>query len=354
MQETSSSRPVFVVGIWRSGTSLLYSLLNQHPQLSLMYESDLLLLPGLFRNGRSRNDWKRRWNFWNTGYSRHHLETKTIPDQQPDMASALEAVGRAYSGSAIWGCKSPSYYDRLEQLASMFPQARFIIIWRDPAATCRSIARAAKKSGWFGKSGIMVRALLGDREMKRGCDALVARGCNVHQLQYEELIRDPQSNMQAICSFLGIPFDPKMASLQGADRSAIFSAEHHTLVKSETIVADVKRPEVLHAPLLRKIQRYVNLWKRESGGAWPVYPKSTEIQDERSALELARDAIAFRWFCNWDRLVGRVFCFAPLPLLALYRRLTWHLQPAEKKTDPPPEISSAGLKPSRPVEPANH
>ena len=40
--------PVFVVGIWRSGTSLLYTLLNQHPLIALMYEADLPLLKQLF------------------------------------------------------------------------------------------------------------------------------------------------------------------------------------------------------------------------------------------------------------------------------------------------------------------
>ena len=42
------SGPLFVVGMWRSGTSLLYALLNQHPQIGLMYESDMLTLAPLF------------------------------------------------------------------------------------------------------------------------------------------------------------------------------------------------------------------------------------------------------------------------------------------------------------------
>jgi len=334
MREDSFSGPVFVVGIWRSGTSLLYSLLNQHPQLSLMYESDLLLLPALFRNGHSRVDWKQRWDLLNDGFSRHRLETKSLPDDLPDMATAMEVVGRAYAGSAMWGCKSPSYYDRLEELADMFPQARFIIIWRDPAGTCRSIARAAKKSGWFNKNGILVRALLGNREMKRGCDALLARGCCVHQMQYEELVRDPASNMQAVCDFLGIVFDTKMLSLEGADRSAIFEAEHHSMVKTGKIVVQAARPEVLPAPVLRKIERYVNYWKRESGGKWPLYPKSTEIQEEPSALELARDAAAFKYFRTWDGFVGNVFSVAPMSMLNAYRKLKWHMQPAERKVQP--------------------
>ncbi|MCU1303513.1 MAG: Sulfotransferase family, partial [Candidatus Sulfotelmatobacter sp.] len=41
MTSEPSSGPIFVVGIWRSGTSLLYTLMNQHPQIALTYESDL-------------------------------------------------------------------------------------------------------------------------------------------------------------------------------------------------------------------------------------------------------------------------------------------------------------------------
>ena len=45
---TAESGPLFVIGMWRSGTSLLYSLLNQHPQIALLYEGDLPLLRPLF------------------------------------------------------------------------------------------------------------------------------------------------------------------------------------------------------------------------------------------------------------------------------------------------------------------
>jgi hypothetical protein len=44
----SERGPVFVVGLWRSGTSLLYRLINQHPEISLMYEGDLAVLRPLF------------------------------------------------------------------------------------------------------------------------------------------------------------------------------------------------------------------------------------------------------------------------------------------------------------------
>lgn len=331
MTTDSFDQPVFVVGIWRSGTSLLYALLNQNPKLSLMYESDLLLLAPMFWGGRSKSDWKKRWDFWNTGLTRHQLDRDRLPDHPASLASAIEGVCRQYAGAEIWGCKSPSYYDRLNQLSLLFPGARFIIIWRDPSDTLRSIVRASENSNWFGKTGMSVRALLGDLEMKKGCDLLLERGCRVHQLHYEELVRDPAAEMSAVCKFLGIPYDPRMGTLQGADRSAIFSARHHAMVKGERIVSGSRHSEVLSQQLKKKVDRYVVFWKKRYGGNWPVYPLVPESSAGAAFPERAFDSLAFAVFRAWDRAVALVYCFAPVFLLAAYRRIKrrWQQDPVD-------------------------
>ena len=135
-----------------------------------------------------------------------------------------------------------------------------------PADTLRSIVRASENSTWFGKTGMSVRALLGDLEMKKGCDLLLARGCRVHQLHYEELVRDPAAVMARVCKFLGIPYDPRMGTLQGADRSAIFSARHHAMVKGERIVSGSRAREVLSQQLKKKVDRYVVLLEKAISG----------------------------------------------------------------------------------------
>jgi hypothetical protein len=345
MSTQPSTQPVFVVGIWRSGTSLLYALLNQHPQIALMYESDLLLLSPLFARGKSQGDWRQRWDFWNAGLTRHKLDRSRIPDEMPNLATAMEVVFREYAaGAAIWGCKSPSYYDRLTELGEMFPGARFVVIWRDPAGICQSILRAGEKNSWFGKTGMLGRALLGNLEMKKGCDQLVSRGCKVHQLYYEELIRDPVANMMAICDFLRIPYEPRMSTLQGADRSAIFSHEHHALVKGEAIVSDAPKAEVLQPRLKKKIERYVNYWKKQHGGTWPAYPQSTQTGGDPSGVERAIDRVAFDLFRAWDRVVARIYCSAPLPLLAVYRRARESIRSSAQDQDKEAEDALRSVK----------
>src|SRR5579863_2592209 len=161
MPTESGSGPLFVVGIWRSGTSLLYSLLNQHPQIALMYEGDLPLLRPLFLKRRRKLHWLERWEFWNSAPSRHRIDGSRIPDNISDLRTAALTVWKQYAGLAIMGDKSPTYYDSLPALAQEFPDARFIVIWRDLTDVCRSMVGARKSASFFAKRGTLHRAVIG-------------------------------------------------------------------------------------------------------------------------------------------------------------------------------------------------
>jgi hypothetical protein len=305
--------------MWRSGTSLLYTLLNQHSQIALTYESDLFLLRSLFRGGESKADWLERWEFWNNGISRHQIDTSKLPATFPDYPAAATEVWKQYAGAALHGDKSPNYFDCMQELAKEFPDARFIVIWRDLADTCRSIVRAGKGSSFFAKRGILHRALIGYRRMKRECDALVRKGKSLHQIQYEEMIQSPETVMQGICWFLEIPFEAKMASLDGADRSAIYEAPQHEGVKSEKIAVKSPRTEVLPAELGEKIARYVAYWKKESGGTWPTWPAAVGGTAPVGFVERARDEIYFRALRSFDHFTAFIYCYAPIAVLRRYR-----------------------------------
>ena len=321
MTSESNSGPLFVVGIWRSGTSLLYALLNQNPQIALLYEGDLPLLWPLFKNGKPKLDWVERWDFWNRAPRRHNIDRNAIPENLTDMQSATEAIYKKYSGLAIWGCKSPNYYDAMTELAEKFPKARFIVIWRDPRDIVRSIVRAGKKSSWFRKSGMPLRAILGCRELKKQCDMLTSRRVPLHQIQYEEMVKDPGTAMMRVCRFLGIAFDAKMASLTNADRSAIYSAEHHAMVKGAKIDPSRQKEEVLSAALKSKIERYIGFWHKEYGGIWPAVPVLDPSLPAAPWIERGFDRLRYRSLRAFDQAVLRLYCYAPLGLLRAYRKV---------------------------------
>ena len=326
--------PLFVVGMWRSGTSLLYALLNQHPQIGLMYESDMLTLAPLFYIPRKSSWWLNKVDSWNGALTRHKIDPTAIPADITDLPNAFCAVAQQYAskkGATVWGCKSPTYYDCMNQFAGWYPNAKFIVIWRDPADVCRSIVRAAEKASWFAQPGMDLRAILGYRRMKWEADELVRRGADIYQVQYDELVRDPATTLNAICEFIGIDFDPKMATLEGADRSAIYNGEHHSGVKSSSIVAKRERPEVLSPELKSKVERYVVYWRKESGGTWPVNAVVSDGTQAASLAERTSDAIRHRILRTADLAVPLAYSAVPIPLWKKYREMKSRYQQVATK-----------------------
>lgn len=319
-----SSGPLFVVGMWRSGTSLLYALLNQHPQIGLMYECDMLTLSPLFFIPRKSSWWLKKVDSWNGALTRHKIDPTAIPENITDLPNAFRAVAQQYAlkkRASVWGCKSPTYYDCMNQFADWYPNAKFIVIWRDPADVCRSIVRAAEKASWFARPGMDLRAILGYRRMKQEADALKRRGAAICELQYDGLVANPAQTLQSICGFIGIPFDPKMTSLEGADRSAIYNGEHHSGVKSSAIVSTRERPEVLSPALKSKVERYVVFWRKQSGGKFPAKAVIPDGTPSASLVERTTDRVRHRILRTADLLVPFFYSFVPIALWQKYRQM---------------------------------
>jgi hypothetical protein len=290
-------------------------LLNKHPQVALMFEADLLLLRPVFLKPSSTHDWRQRWELWNQTFTRHALDPANFADAAPDFRTVFEAVHREYAhnkGATIWGDKSPNYHDQLLAMSKTFPDARFIIVWRDPADTIAATLRAAANgSRYFRKRGMPARSLLGYRIFKRQCREVIASGAAVHELRYEDLVSDTANTMRAVCSFLEIPFDESLCTLAGADRSTIYTGRHHNLVRENTINKET-RPEVLPLNLRRKIEHYAKLWRE------------TEAENSSfaiaSSIQLQADQLRYRLYRTLDSIIRLGFCFLPMSVLRAYRR----------------------------------
>jgi len=312
--------PLFVLSVFRSGSTLLYALLNQHSQVSLLYEADLprmqLFLWGQFRNG----GWRQRWEFWNQGPSRHGIAIESMPIQVSNVWEATRIVYQCVArrkGATIWGEKSPRWYDSPLQLARRFPDARFIFLWRDLNGVIDSIVRAAATERSFGKVGLAREVLVGTERLRRACDSLKKQGRPVHEINYEDLTANPSLCMQQTCHFLGVTFEERMTSLEGADRSAIFPGECHTLVKRDRIVDQCAKKPALSPALQGKIARYICRWKRISGGYWPKYPVNLPQGTKRlSFLEGRFDRTADDVRLLWGKIV--------IVLLHQIRPLVYH------------------------------
>jgi len=334
--------PIFVIGVWRSGTTLLYSLLNQHPAIRLMYESDLPVLWPMFRTAGGRKNWVEKWEYWNAGVSRHDFDPAELAAPVNSLAEAFELAGRKYAaekGKTRWGCKSPSYYDQLEFLAREFPGARFVVIWRDPEEVVRSVIAAKTTALWFTRPGMELRMLLAARVMQAQVEKLQAMGAAVHQLYFRDLIGDTANTMRGICEFLEVPFDPAVTMLDRADRSAVFDGAHHNLARGSQIVARKEHHEPLPPETAEKISRYKARWKAESGDRWMLSRRFAETAAAQPGLwERAVDSLKLIALRTQDVAPRIAFSILPLSIWQTYRRLKYkdaqwvHRQITSKET----------------------
>jgi len=217
-----------------------------------MYEADLMLLRSVFWMGRGRRNWAERWQFWNRAFSRHGLDAAEFLNRQAELRTTFEAVHKQFAarkGAAVWGDKSPNYYDRLRDMAEVFPDARFIVVWRDPLETANSILRAAQSgNSYFKRYGSTLRGLAGNAVFKVQCEWLRAHRRDVLEVNYEDLVRDAPAIMRQVCSFLSLEYCGKVATLEGADRRAVYDRQHHALLNGNEIVSR-RRPSVVDQPL---------------------------------------------------------------------------------------------------------
>ncbi|MGA2389599.1 MAG: sulfotransferase [Candidatus Sulfotelmatobacter sp.] len=327
-----SAPPVFVVGVWRCGATLLYLLLNQHPDIRLFFECDLPVLWPMFRLPWARKKWVEKWEYWNASISRHDLDPVRLNVPVTSMADALTVAGREYAGQKgkkIWGCKSPSYHDRLDYLARQFPGARFIVVWRDPEEICRSVINAAAHSGpsgfWFARSGTIHQSVLASTTLKKQVGKLLRMGASVHQIHYRDLVGDTTGTMRVVCEFLQVPYDPAITVLdRTVDSSAVFEGAHHSLARGNNIVASNDRHSALPDELAAKIDRYQALWKAEAGDHWLLSERFSETGAVHpSRWEQTKDRLLFMLLRAREIAPRIAFSILPTAAWRLYRRLKY-------------------------------
>lgn len=231
---------LFVAGLPRSGTSLLYALLNKHPDIALMYEAEIHSMPGLAWTVWGGRRMYPRLDFWNGVMSRHRISAAEVPSTLQNAEGLARWCYQTVRErkSALWaGEKTPHSASSLTLLADQYPDARFIIINRDLAATVSSARRAAKNGAlFFSSGGRIARNFRMARVMYASAAKMRERGRRLLFLDYNDLVDHPERECRRVCEFLDLPWHPEMNRLDTSDRSAIPPGRHHSQVRGSAIL----------------------------------------------------------------------------------------------------------------------
>ncbi len=200
--------PVFIVGMPRSGTSLVEQILASHPQVYAAGERETLarIAAGLgARTGGGR------------GYPAciGALTTEILDAAAADYFRPLPEPAGNFARVTD---KMPHNFLHLGLVELLFPGARVIHVKRDPLDTCLSCFFQE-----FSTAHAYTRNLADLGAHYRDYARLMQHWRSVLRvpvlaLQYEELVAEPERVMRALVDFCGLPWDPACAEFHQSGR----------------------------------------------------------------------------------------------------------------------------------------
>jgi hypothetical protein len=209
-------RPLFLLSPPRSGSTLLQRLLATHREIATVSEPWLLLpvVYSLRDTGVLAEYGHRR------SVEAIHDFCRALPAGTTTYLSELASAARrmyalaARDGAKYFLDKTPRYGLIANELFSMFPDAAFVFLWRNPLAIVASIIETWGGSKWnLGRFEI---------DLYRVVDGLVeayrSHESSVFALQYERLVEDPQGECERVFDFLQLE-PPKNVLTRLADVS---------------------------------------------------------------------------------------------------------------------------------------
>lgn len=276
VERTEVPAPLFVLGIWRSGTTHLHNLLAQdarfsapnlfqvmNPHSFLTTESLKAAAQGMFvaktrpmDNVRlSISDDPQEDEFALSPDGHSFMNTCAFPRSGDRYRRLLTFKGATQEDIELWKSKlmwfykkltlkyqkplvlkSPTHTGKVETLLQMFPTAKFVHIHRHPYSVVQSTKLMMEKAFafWcFQKPNISMERIIGDYE--EVINAFFAQRNlipeeNFSELAYEDLIARPMPSIQRVYEELGLPDFTDMRPLLESYLASIADYQRNQLV----------------------------------------------------------------------------------------------------------------------------
>lgn len=215
-------QPIMLLSTERSGSNLVRSILNTHPEISAPHPLETaypwrkVVPPEKMSDKRARK--LLRDVLINKNYSFHPLESSVSVD---DVYEEYEGLERNHSlfdvqkplydtyadeqGCSAWASKYPALWDCLDDVFSYYENPKLVYLVRD----VRDVVLSFKTSN-VGRYHPYFNAIRWYQEQKKGAELLDQRGESVHLLRYKDLLQNPESVVMNVCDFLEMDYDERM------------------------------------------------------------------------------------------------------------------------------------------------
>lgn len=221
-----------IVGAPRSGTTLLRLMLDAHPDLAIPPETGFFsALPGPDGRCECTADWFMDFitNFppsapaWADFDVSQGALRECVEALHPfDLADAFRCFYRLYAeqhSKPRWGDKTPTHALHIAAIARLLPEARIIHLIRDGRDAALSV-----RPLWFAPAQDFAGLAAHWQHIVRTARSQAQECPHYREVRYENLIREPERELTALCEYLDLPFDSAMLAYH--ERAAERLQEH--------------------------------------------------------------------------------------------------------------------------------
>ena len=235
-QVVSDLEPTFVVGVGRSGTSLLQSMLHAHPDITFLPETHFFrryvakkltrrwyetLGPKRFLGVLENDDYFKRAGILANDLLKPYLESSRAFNLVDCYTRLLrQELGRR--GTSVVGDKDPRNIDYIESLHEFFPNSSLLHIVRDP----RDVLYSRLMAKWSSGRPYWINVFTYDVQMRQGCVyGNTLYGDRYLEIRYEDLISMPEETLGRVCRHLGLSYSTDMLAFESAARELVHFSE---------------------------------------------------------------------------------------------------------------------------------
>jgi len=225
---------LFVVGVGRSGTSLLQAMLASHTEINFLPESSFFRryvcqreIP--FEAAEAKAVLQADARVARLGFNFDSVDFSQLSSNWPEK-DLYERFFSQLNHSAYVGDKDPQCIEFAELMLEIWPTCRVIHIFRDP----RDVLASKKKADWSKHRSTFFHLVAGAAQFGLGQLATRQFGTErVFTLRYEGVLSEPRQSMTQVCEWLGLEFEEGMLEFNAAAAKLTATDEHEW--KKETM-----------------------------------------------------------------------------------------------------------------------